>query len=393
MSIANLLHWLEQAGATISRLEIVSLGGGERGIRALADLTPQETVLRLPRQCFLTVDDARASEIGRLLEAHARFDDVKTYLVAFLLQERERGADSFWKPYLDVLPKSFPSHPFFFNPDESALLQGSLAAGMVDYQRMDLAHRHADLCRSVPGFQRFTLEQFAWAHFTVASRSFSLRQGGRTIPCMAPFADMLNDGRPANIRWAMSADEQSFELHVARPIARGQELLTTYGSKHNLQLLVQYGFVHEDNPHDEVILFFVLPVEEPLTEQKQRLLKLSSPHEPRTFTLPRKFDPQVVAEALSFLRVAHAGAAELALLLEAPDALARAQSMLSAENEQKAVCAFVAACEKRLADYATSLDEDEKLLREQKLSHNARSCVLLRRTEKQILQLYARSCA
>jgi histone-lysine N-methyltransferase SETD3 len=339
------------------------------------------------------VDDARSSEIGRLLETHAQFDDERTYLLAFILQEKERGADSFWKPFVDILPKSFPTHPFFFHKDEFTLLHGSFAHGMVEYQRTKLASRHAELCQHVPGFQRFTLEQFIWAHFAVVSRTFSVMQGGSIVTCMVPLADMINDGRPANTRWALSADEQFFEVHVTEPIARGQEVLTTYGSRHNLHLLVQYGFVHEPNEHDEVMLIFSLLLEDPLTEEKQRLLKLSNPHEPRSYKLPRKFDPKLMGEVLSFLRIAHAGAGELALLMDAPDALARAKSMLSVENEQKAVSAFVAACKERLADYATSLEEDEQILREEMLTHNARSCVLLRRAEKQILELYARSCA
>jgi histone-lysine N-methyltransferase SETD3 len=122
------------------------------------------------------------------------------------------------------------------------------------------------------------------------------------------------------------------------------------------------------------------------------LLGLSDPHEPRSFKLQHTFDPQLMEQILSFLRIAHAGAGELALLSEAPDALARARSMLSVENEQKIVSLFVGMCQERLAGYATSIEEDEQILREEKLSHNARNCVLLRRAEKQILQLYARSC-
>jgi histone-lysine N-methyltransferase SETD3 len=390
--LASLVHWLQQAGAMIHQLHVVSLGGGERGLRALSELTPNETLLRIPRQCVLTVDDARASEIGQLLEAHARFDDERTYLLAFILRERERGEDSFWKPFVDVLPKSFPTHPFFFDKQELSLLNGSFAQGMVEHQRLNLANRHAHLCQHVPGFKRFTLEQFIWAHFAVVSRTFSVMQGGRLTTCMVPLADMLNDGRPWNSRWALSEDEQSFVVEAAEAIAGGQEILTSYGSKHNLHLLVQYGFVYADNAHDEVMLIFSLPLEDPLTEQKQLLLGMSGPHEPRSYKLGRKFDPKLMAEILAFLRVAHAEAAEWALISEAPEPLARAKSPLSVENEQKIVSLFVSACQERLADYTTSLEEDERILREEKLSHNARSCVLMRRAEKQILLLYARSC-
>lgn len=392
-SIAALLQWLGQAGARLTHLEVASVGGAERGLRALAELAPNEALARIPRRCVLTVEDARASELGRLLEAHAQFDDERTYLLAFLLQEKERGEGSSWKPFLDVLPRSFPTHPFFFDRHESALLNGSFAQGMVEYQRANLADRHARLCQQVPGFSRFTLEQFVWAHFAVVSRTFSVPRGGGSTTCMVPLADMLNDGRPWNTRWALSADGQFFELHTAGAVAAGEELVTSYGARGNLHLLVQYGFVHEDNVHDEVLMVFGLTVEDVHTEEKQRLLGLSRPGEPRSYRLQRPFEAQALAESLSFLRVAHAEVEELAMLSGAPDALARAKSRLSTENERRAVAAFVAACQERLAGYETSLAEDERLLREGALTRNARNCVLLRRGEKQILQSYVEACA
>jgi histone-lysine N-methyltransferase SETD3 len=107
----------------------------------------------------------------------------------------------------------------------------------------------------------------------------------------------------------------------------------------------------------------------------------------------RTFDLQLMAEIVSLLRVAHADAGELAKLAEAPGALTLAKPLSGEGDEQKLIPLFAAICEERLAGYETSLEEDERILREEKLSHNARSCVLLRRGEKRILQTYARSCA
>jgi len=46
------------------------------------------------------------------------------------------------------------------------------------------------------------------------------------------------------------------------------------------------------------------------------------------------------------------------------------------------------ACEERLNAFPTSLEEDERLLREGPLSPNERSCVLMRRQEKRLLRDY-----
>jgi histone-lysine N-methyltransferase SETD3 len=311
----------------------------------------------------LTVEEARSSGIGQLLDAHTQPDDEKTYLLAFLLQEKERGEDSFWKPYLDVLPRSFPTHPFFFDEHELLLLNGSFLRGLAGFQRKSQADRHAHLCQHVPGFERFSFAEFVWAHFAVVSRAFSVTQDGHTSSWLVPLVDMINDGRPWNSQWSMLEDEQFFEVRAAGAVAGGTELLTRYGARSNLELLLQYGFVYEDNTHDEVPMFLGIPLEDPLAGEKQRLLGFASPIEQRSYRLMRTFDLQLMAEIVSLLRVAHADAGELAKLAEAPGALTLAKPLSGEGDEQKLIAVFAAICEERLAGYETSLEEVERILR------------------------------
>jgi histone-lysine N-methyltransferase SETD3 len=390
-AIANFLGWLGQAGAQLSAFEIVSLGGGERGMRATTDMPAEELLMRIPRRCVLSVPDARASEIGRLLEAHGQLEDERMFLSAFLLQERERGEASFWKPFLDILPKSFPTHPFYFDDRELALLKGSALQGWVESQRKSLANRYEHLCQHVPGFQRFTFEAFTWAYFAVVSRTFTMKHQGTPVACLVPLVDMINESKFWDSRWSWSDEGQCFEVKTLRAVPQGQEFFTSYGDKSNLRLLFQYGFVHADNVHNEVSVLFGLRPDDPLAGQKQRLLGLADPSEQRSFKLELALFSPALTEMFSFLRVVLADTEDFARLKDAPDPLVRARGMLSSGNEQKLIPTFVAACEQRLASYPTSLEEDMRMLQEEKLSLNARSCVVLRQGEKQILQTLARS--
>jgi hypothetical protein len=345
--------------------------------------------MRIPSRHVLTLEEARSSSIGRLLDAHAPADEEWVYLAAFLLQERERGERSFWKPFLDSLPMSFPSIPFFFNEPELSLLKGSLAPRLVRSQREGLEAQHGHLCKHVPGFERFTFEAFVWAHFAVVTRTFSVQRSGTTAACLVPLADMINDGRPWDVHWGWSEDGTHFELKSTSAVARGRELRASYGGKSNLHLLLQYGFVHEENAHDEVMLLLGLALGDPLAGERQRLLGLATPFELRPYTLSLTDEARLLEEMFSFLRVVCADAGELAMLAAAPDARARAQSLLSARNEQVLIDTFVALCEEQLAGYETPLAEDERRLREEELSRNARNCILVLRGEKRILQAYA----
>jgi histone-lysine N-methyltransferase SETD3 len=62
---------------------------------------------------------------------------------------------------------------------------------------------------------------------------------------------------------------------------------------------------------------------------------------------------------------------------------------LSVGNEERVLRALGAACEARLAGFKTTLEEDERLLREAQLSPNARNCISMRRGEKRLLHAYA----
>jgi histone-lysine N-methyltransferase SETD3 len=377
-SAAELLRWLEEGGGHVSKACGVLQGDGERGLWALASVAPEETLLRIPSRYVLTLEEARSSAIGRLLDAHAPADEERVYLAAFLLQEKERGAASFWKPFLDSLPSSFPNLPFFFDEGELSLLKGSLAPRWVKSLREGLEAQHAHLCKHVPGFERFAFDAFVWAHFAVVTRTFSVQRSGVEVACLVPLADMINDGRPWDVHWDMTEGGTHFQLKSKGFVAEGQELRTSYGDKSNLQLLLQYGFVHEENPYDEVMLFLGLPLEDPLAAQKQRVLGLTAPFELRPYTLSLTDDAKLLEEMFSFLRVAHADAEELATLAAARGG-----------TEQKIIDAFVTLCEEQLAAYETTLAEDERILQEEKLSRNARNCILVRRGEKRILQAYA----
>lgn len=391
-AIANFLHWLEQGGAHVSpQMHVVSLEGGERGIFAREDIAPGTLLVRLPRQRRITAQDARSSDIGRLIETHTRFEDPNLYLAAFLLQERERGEASPWKPFLDVQPQSFPTHPFSFQEQELSLLRGSFLVELISLQRKALQEDHAYLCQHVPGFARFTFDMFLWAHLAVLTRVFGAKVNETKTVCLAPLVDMFNDGIPWNCAWGWSADGEFFELKADSPIPQGKELRDTYGAHSNLYLLRHYGFVHEHNPNNEVMVPLELPKDDPLMDEKRRLLGISDASSQHCFSLPLKPDARRIIELFSELRILHAQAEELALLKAAPDPLTRAKEPLSPINEVQVLRALSGSCAARLALYETSVEEDSRLLQEKNLSWNARNCILLRQGEKQILQVFAQA--
>jgi histone-lysine N-methyltransferase SETD3 len=70
---------------------------------------------------------AKDAPIGRkMVAANPQLLSPKhCYLSTFLLQEKAKGPDSFWWPYLEILPKTCSSFPIFFDEEERSWLAGS----------------------------------------------------------------------------------------------------------------------------------------------------------------------------------------------------------------------------------------------------------------------------
>jgi histone-lysine N-methyltransferase SETD3 len=390
VAISNFMRWFEQGRVHLSKMHILPMEDAERGVFALEDIAQGEMLLRLPLQYLVDLPTAKSSDIGRLIEAHTPIQDPNRYMASFLLQERERGEASFFKPCIDVLPQTFPTHPLYFGERERALLKGSLLVDVLPLERKVLQSEYELMCRQIPGFSRFTFDMFLWADLAVITRVFGAQLNGNKVNAFAPFVDMMNDSMPANARWGWSPDGQFFEVTAVSRIPKGQEVRISYGDASNLHLLRYYGFVRENNPSNEVMVPLELPSADPFMDEKRRLLGLTDPSDQPFFTLPSKTDSPRVQELFSDLRIVYANAEEMAQLKAAPDPVARAKQPVSPDNEKRVRRGLAEACKARLALYETSVEEDARLLQQKNLSRNERNCILLRQGEKQILQLFAR---
>lgn len=384
----RVLERLERAGTRLSKLRIAHLEWGERGVVTRQDLAPGEEVLFVPRQCLLTLEHVRASDIGRLIQAHAPDTSEESYMAAFLLAHRE---DPDWKPYFDLVPSSFPHLPFFFDAGELSLLNGSIMLREIARWRELLLSRYAYLCDRVPGFSRFTPDAFLWAQFVLLSRTFGLLLDGQHLRCFVPLADMLNHRASPQVTWGTSEDGAGFVLVARQAVSAGEQLHISYGAKPNYRFLLNYGFVPEFNPDDALVLYLGIDGDDSLAARKRELLALSTPAAQRRFEVPLHYEHPSTAAMFSFLRVSCADAGELEHLTQ----LARAEQgldlvpPLSRDTEERVFRKLGALCEARLAGFDTSLEEDELLLHEVDFARNERNCLLLRRGEKRLLHAYA----
>lgn len=258
--------WLERAGAR-GHWE-VGRGANGRGAFATKALRRDEVCIEVPDALVLT---AEASVAGGAL-ARAGIDEGADNrrtdahaLVLALMAERCAGEASRWAPYIAMLPACVDHMPHEWPAEDLRLLEGTstmrgLRGAVAPGAGGQLPSRVGD------GFDTFCVpfaakhgasfgfpaerdelyDLFSWATGVVASYSFSL---GDKHESMVPVWDMLNHvSGAANVRLNHDAARGVLQMLATREIAKGEELVNSFGELPNGELLRRYGFVEEPLP-------------------------------------------------------------------------------------------------------------------------------------------------
>lgn len=121
-----MIDWLLSGQSEFPKLKIQYYSKDYRGVHAIRKVKAREVVLYVPKTHLITLEMAKETLIAKkILSCKLDLLSPKhSFLSTFLLQER-RNPNSFWKPYLDVLPEQYTNFPIFFSESELEWLRGS----------------------------------------------------------------------------------------------------------------------------------------------------------------------------------------------------------------------------------------------------------------------------
>lgn len=380
----RLLDWLEERGANLPALKIGKAANGVRGVYAHEPVVEGELVIHIPRSAIITLDVAKQSATGKLITAHGANVSDYGYMAAFLLEVKREGG--FWQPYLDVMPSGFSEHPLFFSTEELDYLQGSYTLPMVKEQQNWLTYEYKQVIDCLPKGQHFSAAEFAWARCTVMTRTYTITIYDEKSLGMVPLADMLNHSNEADVVWT-GESTYGFSLFATKNIAAGHHVYESYGRRCNGRLFVHHGFCLDNNDANEaeIELPALLPAH-PFATYTKDLGTLNE--DVRVFKAPLQYDEANTKALFSMLR--------LGVLEDMPGVFrtmvngAKVNDVppISRKNEIAALTALSGACQRRLAKFATTLEEDEALLAGDTVPSKLRYAVAVRMGEKKILRHY-----
>jgi histone-lysine N-methyltransferase SETD3 len=275
---SNLINWLSKNGAEFPNLEIKHYNERFRGIVATKNLHKGNQVLKVPHKCIMTTLKAYESEACLEIKSSGWEPQSSHTLLALMLLQEKLNPNSFWKPFIDILPPNYNDFPQFYNSDELKQLSGSFILDMIKSRNLNLEHEFNDLLLAMPIFgKKISLKDYVWARIAIVSRVFHIAYGDNTsTQGIVPMADMLNHSKEPGTKWSFVPSEDAFIISSEKYLFKDKEVFDTYGVKCNSRYLVNYGFTLSDNQENNQAAVFIDPVKilsnSVLSENKLKLL-------------------------------------------------------------------------------------------------------------------------
>ncbi|KAH8598023.1 hypothetical protein B0O99DRAFT_507196 [Bisporella sp. PMI_857] len=425
------LSWLDTNGVRINpkiALKDLRKEGRGRGVVCISDLEEDEIIFSIPRHAVINLNTTIPfMPDGPLREA---ITAMPTWLAltTLLILESSYKHNSKWAPYLAVLPHQLDSLVFWSESQLSELQASTVTQkiGKEGAEKMfsqhvlqlglpscdiELLHRVASVIMAYA----FDIPEEKLSNTTNSNGSAAGDEEGddlisddgedeKTILSMIPLADMLNaDGDRNNAR--LCCDHEELEMRTIKPIKQGEEILNDYGQLPRSDLLRRYGYVTEQySPYDvaeistELIrLIICAPGKlalsndytlEPLDEaQFRRRIGLAQ----REGVYEESFDlvhagpdgPSIPYELLALVYLLLVDNMTLEAISGSESSMPSRSKMSTEIVGQLLVTLF----QRRIAEYATSLDDDEILLKTGGLSPRLAAAIQVRLGEKKVLRV------
>ena len=381
--------WFHDNGGSYPKIQWPSRDtmGQVRGTIATDDIHTNEPMLYVPENIMISPPICKANPlIGHVFTENedffARDDD--TMLAVFVMFEKERGHDSFWYPYLAMLP--WPCSVADWSPTELNELQDRRLMQEATMRPVKLKKKYnllmtllCDKYSDLFSKETFTLEKYVFAWMTIQARAF-----GRRIPwtALVPFADCLNH---TNVQTKYDFNVEHFEgvfrLYPTgeNQYLKGAEVFNSYGRRDNRFLLMEYGFSLYENEWDTINISLNLKDEHAEHPLKLELLQRFNVSSKRSFRLRHG---RLNQDFLSMCRLSAMSKYEME---DRRNELRFWSEGVSIVNELEAHEVYMNMLFEVLSHYPTTFEEDELILKSEPADQRLVAATRYRHCKKRIL--------
>ena len=265
--LATFGSWFAAQGGKIhEKVRMVYRPNAGWALEADENISKGEKLVFLPSSLMMSCDDEEVSAPLRRVVDSVPSELWSSKVGLVLLRERVAGQHSKYAPYINLLPSVHEGSPMFYPPDAIREIQYAPLVAQINKRCRFLVSFFGGKSITVDDGEEFvdgvhpnrrrvemTIDANAlgWASACASSRAFKVR-GPTQTPSMLPVIDICNHSFQPSAE--VSGTEGGVELVTTRDLRPGEPIELSYGNLSNDDLLLDYGFIVEDNPHDTVKL-------------------------------------------------------------------------------------------------------------------------------------------
>ncbi|KAI3794401.1 hypothetical protein L1987_37032 [Smallanthus sonchifolius] len=248
---------------------------GGRGLCAVRDLQKGELILRVPKSALMTSQTLMLND-HKLSMSISKFSLSSTQtLTVALLNEVSKGKRSWWYPYLTQFPSNYDILASFDQFEIQALqLEDAIWAAERALERTKMEWKSATVVMEELMFKPhyMSFKAWIWASASISSRTMHIPWD--SAGCFCPVGDFFNYAAPEDeqvfsedltaadmaaksLRLTDGVFEEEFAaycFYARTNYKKGDQVLLSYGTYTNLELLEHYGFILNNNPNDKAYI-------------------------------------------------------------------------------------------------------------------------------------------
>ncbi|KAG5877641.1 hypothetical protein JTB14_038319 [Gonioctena quinquepunctata] len=263
-SIINLQKWLVKNGwKNETKLILKSFPQTGRGLTSKLSMKRNEILITIPFNVMITYASLKTHSLFTCINERLTMHEL---LSLFLLYEKDKKEQSFWKTYLASLPEDLPPLPWQATTEE-------IKSMPLDLQIISKT-MHENFKKSLDRVKKSikkpldcVLDEnvFKWAYTMVNTRAVYIDPNlgcadssadlllDEPSIALCPFLDMFNHHFLANTEAVLKFDgEMIYQLRTLTDCRKHDQVFISYGPHDNVKLLMEYGFFIPGNTYDTV---------------------------------------------------------------------------------------------------------------------------------------------
>ncbi|KAI8900227.1 hypothetical protein BC833DRAFT_582724 [Globomyces pollinis-pini] len=280
-SLDAFLTWLQENDVGTTDLVIKETSNTGFGVFAQNEIQINKTIVQVPLSMMITSIPS-TPVLENIVKSDMLLSSVpmNTLILQLLIEDSNR--ESFWRPYLDILPEQF-TLPMYFNPDQmnllkhSSILQDAIKDNFNSVRQYLHFSRLLFLKYKLIANPHFTFERFQWARAICLTRQNPIFRSNpenqqESHLALIPLYDMFNHSN-GTVTSFYDMNNSMLEMKSQFDVKIGDEILMTYGARSNQELFLYSGFVDQDTiENDYIKLSVMIPANDTCAQDRKDLL-------------------------------------------------------------------------------------------------------------------------